>query len=276
MAEKGKSKKPQNSKLTIKNCFNTSLITNFPEASALEELLRDKLRNIFVNKADIKISWTEIKNEKLPKKLRREKIRRLKDNKIFDILSQGIIRTDLQKFLVVGFNSVYKQLQKDLLSFVIVISTLPNNLVTFLVQLCQDKSVPILGLENLDQVTIKEFGYKANVIGFTSEVSNLDNHFFDISRLVKSVWTKLSATTKLEAITVDEDNKQCNKRLKTDLNSRKRETEIVKNFHLKRKATGERAFVPQKFHKIDSRPDRPSKKKNDSVSDNVYIISKLL
>jgi len=286
MAEnKGKVKQAQGKKMTIQSTIKSDLIANFKEADDLEKLLGTKLSVVFPNKSKIKIDWEEIRKEKLPKRLRREKIRSMKESKKLEILKEGNIQGELQKYVIIGFNCVVKQLQEGQISSVLVNSKLPSNLLMFLLPLCQSKQVPVLGLDMLDVVTKSVLGFSSMVLGLHLETGQEENHFFAVCELVKSVWEKSRS----------EDSKNCDdaavERMISDKNAPEeadqkvcrdkspgfRENIKIKNFHLKRKSSSERVFIPVDETKtpVEKRDPAPQRKKK-ALNFPPYYNSKLL
>ena len=78
----------------------------FPDTVVDLQLVRqqalDKLRNIFPNKEKVKIDWGVILKEKLPKRLRKEKIKNMRDSKLEQMIKEENIQVDLQKFVIIG------------------------------------------------------------------------------------------------------------------------------------------------------------------------------
>eukprot|EP00092_Neocalanus_flemingeri_P013410 GFUD01014457.1.p1 GENE.GFUD01014457.1~~GFUD01014457.1.p1 ORF type:complete len:279 (-),score=87.00 GFUD01014457.1:34-870(-) len=278
MAEKGKTnmKQAQSKKLTIQSTIKTVLLSKFQSSNQLENVLKDKLKNIFPSQGKVKIDWGEIVKEKLPKKLRREKIKKMKKEKMQQLILDEDIQVDLQKFILLGFNCVTKQLQAGGVSTVLVNSKLPNNLLSFLLPLCQAKQVPILGLDNLDLITRQVLGFSSSVLGLHSAVKEEENHFFELSKLVLSVW---KSSTIVEAnASGDVETVGCS----TQSNKSKQPKKVVtltgiKNLHLKRKIQSERVFVPAES-KFPSHEFKEQARKKKKMSELVfpYYNSKLL
>ena len=72
---------------------------------------------------------------------------------------------ETKKFVVVGFKEVMKAVQKNGVKIVLVDSKLPENVLCFLLPLCQSRSVNVLGLQKLDQISQDTLGFKSSVIG---------------------------------------------------------------------------------------------------------------
>ena len=244
-------KQAQGKKMTIQSTIKTDLVINFKEADELEKLLSHKLLKVFPNKEKIKIDWVAVRKEKLPKRLRKEKIRTMKETKKLEVMKEENIDADLQKFLIVGFNSVVKQLQADNISSVIVNSKLPSNLQMFLLPLCKSKQVAVVGLEKLDLVTKAAMGFSSTVIGLTLDVKQELNYFNEVSRLIMEVWKQEAkedivqkSSFVVEVSAEENGNKGA---IHTVIRSNK-DQEVgqckIRNFHLKRKSCSERAFIP--------------------------------
>jgi len=244
-------KQAQGKKMTIQSTIKTDLVINFKEADELEKLLSHKLLRVFPNKDKIKIDWVAVRKEKLPKRLRKEKIRTMKETKKLEVMKEENIDADLQKFLIVGFNSVVKQLQADNISSVIVNSKLPSNLLMFLMPLCKSKQVAVVGLDKLDLVTKAAMGFSSTVIGLTLDVKQELNYFNEVSRLIMEVWKQVAkedivqkSSIGVEVSAEENGNKGA---VDTVIKSNK-DQELgqckIRNFHLKRKSCSERAFIP--------------------------------
>ena len=74
-------------------------------------LLEDALKVTFPSQA--KINWKEIHKEKLPKKLKKEKIRKLKSELKDKEITEKNIELTNQRFFRLGFNKVVKSLQNN-------------------------------------------------------------------------------------------------------------------------------------------------------------------
>lgn len=286
-AEKGKvnMKQAQSKKMTIQSTIKTDLFANFKESEKLENLLKEKLQNIYPNKDKIKIDWGEIHKEKLPKRLRKEKVRNLKDAKKQQLIKEDNIQVDLQKFVLIGFNCVIKHLQAGSVSSVIVNSKLPTNLLRFLLPLCQSKQVAVLGLDNLDLVTKSVLGFSSTVIGFLADVEQEQNHFYDLSKLVKSIWIQSPSvnSSRDDDREPPKDNEQSNGNAVTEPKEVKtldKPCDAVQpakpiNLHLKRKNRSERSFVPISMEIIKPSIEKEPAKKKKKINF-PYYNSKLL
>ena len=244
-------KQAQGKKMTIQSTIKTDLVINFKEADELEKLLSHKLLRVFPNKDKIKIDWVAVRKEKLPKRLRKEKIRTMKETKKLEVMKEENIDADLQKFLIVGFNSVVKQLQADNISSVIVNSKLPSNLLMFLLPLCKSKQVAVVGLDKLDLVTKAAMGFSSTVIGLTLEVKQELNYFNEVSRLIMEVWKQVAKEDIVQKSSIGVEvsaEENSNKGAIDSVIKSKKDQEAgqckIRNFHLKRKSCSERAFIP--------------------------------
>ena len=244
-------KQAQGKKMTIQSTIKTDLVINFKEADELEKLLSHKLLRVFPNKDKIKIDWVAVRKEKLPKRLRKEKIRTMKETKKLEVMKEENIDADLQKFLIVGFNSVVKQLQADNISSVIVNSKLPSNLLMFLMPLCKSRQVAVVGLDKLDLVTKAAMGFSSTVIGLTLDVKQELNYFNEVSRLIMEVWKQEAKEDIVQnsniGVEVSAEENVKKGAIDTVIKSKK-DQEVgqckIRNFHLKRKSCSERAFIP--------------------------------
>ena len=287
-ADKGKvnMKQAQSKKMTIQSTIKIDLFANFKESEKLENLLKEKLQNIYPNKDKIKIDWGEIHKEKLPKRLRKEKVRNLKDVKKQQLIKEDNIQVYLQKFVLIGFNCVVKHLQAGSVSSVIVNSKLPTNLLRFLLPLCQSKQVAVLGLNNLDLVTKSVLGFSSTVIGFLSDVEEEQNHFHDLTKLVKSIWIQSPAAVD----SAKGDDREPPKDIEQDNGNKVPEPKEVKtldkpcdavqppkpiNLHLKRKSRSERSFVPTSIEILKPSTEKEPAKKKKKINF-PYCHSKLL
>ena len=119
---KTKNSKSQPKKQTVSFAVKTDLITEFTEAGKLKLELHDSLSKIYVSKKKVNesIKWFEIRKEKkLTKRLRREKVRQLRDERRQELAAEAGIAVENQKHVVIGFNRVVKQLQADKLALVL-------------------------------------------------------------------------------------------------------------------------------------------------------------
>jgi len=249
-------KQAQGKKMTIQSTIKMDLLNNFKEADDLEKLLGEKLMKVFPNKDKIKIDWEAVRKEKLPKRLRKEKVRTMKETKKLEVMAEDNIDANLQKFVIVGFNCVVKQLQSNNVSSVIVNSKLPTNLLMFLLPLCKSKQVAVVGLDKLDIVTKEAMGFSSTVIGLTLDVEQEVNYFHEVSRLIMEVWNQVATLEKVHVQNSDnraEVSKEENgNKVAIDSDSaviKSNEEKVdgqfkIRNFHLKRKTCSERAFIP--------------------------------
>merc|ERR1712083_383342 len=113
-----------------------------------------------------------------------------------EVMAEDNIDVNLQKFVIVGFNCVVKQLQSNNVSSVIVNSKLPTNLLMFLLPLCKSKQVAVVGLDKLDIVTKEAMGFSSTVIGLTVGVEQEVNCFHEVSRLIIEVWNQVATVEK--------------------------------------------------------------------------------
>ena len=75
-------------------------MTYFKESDKLESLMKSKLRNIFPNEEKVNIDWGVILKEKLPKRLRKEKIKSMRDSQLEHLIKVENMQVDLQKFVI--------------------------------------------------------------------------------------------------------------------------------------------------------------------------------
>jgi len=265
MAEKGKvnMKQAQGKKMTIQSTIKMDLLNNFKEVDDLEKLLGQKLLKVFPNKDKIKIDWESVLKEKLPKRLRKERIRTMKETKKLEVMAEDDIDANLQKFVIVGFNCVVKQLQSNNVSSVIVNSKLPTNLLMFLLPLCKSKQVAVVGLDKLDVVTKEAMGFSSTVIGLTSDVEQELNYFHEVSRLITEVWNQVAKVNNVqnsdfgaEVSKEENGNKVAIDSAVIKSNKEKDDGQCkIRNFHLKRKTCSERAFIPSKTDTVNGQEE---------------------
>merc|ERR1712241_1557538 len=148
------------------------------ESCKIEELLRKKFLRTFPVKP--KIKWGEIHKEKLPRKLKKEKIRQLKDSDVQKQIAEKEIKVEDQKYFVLGFNKVVKSVQSGLVSSVIVSASLPDKLADIVARLCDIKKVPLVGLNNLEQFTLSCLGFSCSVVAYTSSTDDSVAQIVDI------------------------------------------------------------------------------------------------
>jgi ribosomal protein L7Ae-like RNA K-turn-binding protein len=110
--------------------------------------------------------------EDMTKKERIEKIREVKKAVRSE---QKTSNLETKKFMVVGFKEVMKAVQKNGVKIVLVDSKLPENVLCFLLPLCQSRSVNVLGLQKLDQISQDTLGFKSSVIGLKGILMGEEN-----------------------------------------------------------------------------------------------------
>lgn len=191
--------------MAIKDTIKIELLRKYNEHGQLEDLLKSKLSEAYPNKNLIKIDMKNIMSNNLSKRLRNSKMKTLKEEQLRDIISSSNIDISLQSFVYFGFNSVFKHLKTNKLSCVLVSSNLDPNFLSFLLPLCIDKNVPVLGLDNLAHITKSTLGFCAKVIGFNTDILQDLNHFQQIGILVYDIWEQNSSSSNQE---------NCHKKLK--------------------------------------------------------------
>ena len=108
--------------------------------------------------------WKEVLKEVMTKKERIKKIIEFKKAAKSEGKSAVNTNTNLKKLIVLGFKSVMKTVESGEVELVLVDSQLPQNLLRFLLPLCQSKGVRILGLQDLAGISRKIFSFRSNVI----------------------------------------------------------------------------------------------------------------
>ena len=237
---KTKSGKPISKKLTVHNSMpKCDLIRlDAAESCKIEELLREKFLKTFPVKP--KIKWGEIHKEKLPRKLKKEKIRQLKDSDVQKQIAEKGIKVEDQKYFVLGFNKVVKGVQTSLVSGVIVSASLPDKLADIVARLCDIKKVPLVGFNNLEQFTLSCLGFSCSVMALTR--SRDDDSVAQIVDIIVS----LSGVSSREESVAEEGKAAVN--LKSVKNAPSKASPVVpkpRNLLLKRSSKTERAFIPK-------------------------------
>ena len=237
---KTKSGKPISKKLTVHNSMpKCDLIRlDAAESCKIEELLREKFLRTFPVKP--KIKWGEIHKEKLPRKLKKEKIRQLKDSDVQKQIAEKGIKVEDQKYFVLGFNKVVKSVQTSLVSGVIVSASLPDKLADIVARLCNIQKMPLVGLNNLEQFTLSCLGFSCSVMAFTR--SRDDDSVAQIVDIIVS----LSGVSSHEESVTEKGKAAIN--LKSVKNAPSKASPVVpkpRNLLLKRSSKTERAFIPK-------------------------------
>ena len=235
---KTKSGKPISKKLTVHNSMpKCDLIRlDAAESCKIEELLREKFLRTFPLKP--KIKWGEIHKEKLPRKLKKEKIRQLKDSDVQKQIAEKEIKVEDQKYFVLGFNKVVKSVQSGLVSSVIVSASLPGKLADIVARLCDIKKVPLVGLNNLEQFTLSCLGFSCSVMAFTSSTDD------SVAQIVDIIVSLSGASSREESVA---EEGKVTENLKSVKNSPPKSTPVVlkpRNLLLKRTSKTERVFTP--------------------------------
>ena len=250
--------KPISKKPTVQDPFKdrSFVIPNEEKSLTFETSLREKLEKTFPKQP--KIKWGEIVREKLPRRLRREKINQLKQEDIKNQIAEKGIATENQCFFHLGFNTTMKELQNNRVSTVLISSNLPTQLVQVLQPPCEMKNVPLIGLKCLDQLSKDKLGYQCSVMG----ISNQKDHLFsDIAEIAAEV-SKVSnneivndvKTGKVQQIVIEKTQVYP----KAKLNEKK---VAIRNLHLKRSSTRTRTFVPPSHHDLSGSKFQPPQKK---------------
>jgi len=202
-------------------------------------LLEDALKVTFPSQA--KINWKEIHKEKLPKKLKKEKIRKLKSELKDKEITEKNIELTNQRFFCLGFNKVVKSLQNNEVICLLVSHAFPDELKDILTHLSVTMDVPILGLNALESSVKSTLGFNCSVIGFTKEIQKSS----DFEQLTEKV---LEASSILKGEKMKEDKNVNGSASGNDSHVKAIEPiqqNPLKNLHLKRKSSNHsRAFKP--------------------------------
>jgi len=180
-------------KLAIDSPIKIQLVTGFEEEKELEDLLRNKLAKVFVHCRKVVVDWRKEVQEEPSRQKRRERVRMLKEAKKLELIKSEDIRVDLQKFLVVGFNRVVRQVQGGQVGLVLVDSRMSENILRFLLPLCRMKEVRVLGLVNLEPVARETMGFRCSMLGLTREIESKENFFHQVWQVVEGVWQRKKA-----------------------------------------------------------------------------------
>jgi len=236
---KAKSKLKTISKPTVKSSLLTYElnVVDIDKEKEILNLLQEALRMTFPSQA--KINWKEIHKEKLPKKLKKEKIRKLKSDLKDKEITEKNIDIKNQRFFCLGFNKVVKGLQSKEVACLLLSRTFPEELKNVLTHLTVTMDVPILGLSGLEATVKTTLGFNCSVIGFTKDIDTSS----DFKQLTVKV---LESSSKLKGEKVKKES-VLNSNSGQDSTLKKIEPvkqNPIRNLHLKRKDSHSRTFTP--------------------------------
>ncbi|XP_023326475.1 uncharacterized protein LOC111699924 [Eurytemora carolleeae] len=163
---------------------------------------------------------------------RAERRRLLRENRDFrrTILSKEPgMRINLRKYLLIGLNSVQQALQEDRLQFCFLDPVSPKNLIINLLPQMRSRGIPVLGIQQLKDLTKTHIGFKAMIVGVSS------NKEEDLMPLVNAVLTAVDDTKRIakpEPITEEapeNKNKIDQSELSEEMNISTRDPMLVQN-----------------------------------------------
>ena len=120
---KTKSGKPISKKPSVKNTIKKPNFKVLEADLGLEiiSLVKEKLSKAFPKKS--KVNWRELQKEKLTRKLKREKVRKMKEEMTQKFIEENAVDVNQQSCFVLGFNKVVKNLQTNLDTECILVSS---------------------------------------------------------------------------------------------------------------------------------------------------------
>merc|ERR1712126_461783 len=123
---KGKleNKPVQPKKLVLEDSLGVQLTANFEEEEQFMDLIKEKLSQTFLDKnkiKKIKSNWKILK-EMEPKE-RKDQVKKMRTENKAEMLKEGLVHTENQKFIILGYDKVLKKIGKTEIRLVLVDTT---------------------------------------------------------------------------------------------------------------------------------------------------------
>ena len=279
---KTKSGKPISKKPTVKNTLRKPKFQVLEGDLGLEilSLVKEKLSQAFPKKSAI--NWRELQKEKLTRKKKREKVRKMKEELTQKYIEENDVDVNNQAHFILGFNKVVKSLQTNLNTICIIVSSnFPDKLSHVLVPLCKVRNVKLVGIDKLDLATKESLGFICSVMA----ILNSSEHSSFTSELVEkitSIELETDATNEemSESKGVDELTKNNADLPDKATNSTVATKEKPKNLLLKRNSKETRVFSPPSTSRLDTGESKTKKMKYsknflDSRNQSNYFITQM-
>ena len=248
---KTKSGKPISKKPSVKNTIKKPNFKVLEADLGLEiiSLVKEKLSKAFPKKS--KVNWRELQKEKLTRKLKREKVRKMKEEMTQKFIEENAVDVNQQSCFVLGFNKVVKNLQTNLnTDCILVSSNFPDKLSQVLVPLCKIRNVRLVGIDKLDLATRESLGFTCSVMAilhssFTS----------DLVEKIKSIDMDMGVENEKLSVSISEDrskittvNLEEKAPTPTLITDKKKPTNLL----LKRTSKNDRVFSPPSTSRLET------------------------
>ena len=181
---KTKSGKPISKKPSVKNNIKKPRFQVLERNLGLEvlSLVKEKLSKAFPKKSTI--NWRELQKEKLTRKLKKEKVSKMKLDLTQKYIEENAVDVNYKACFMLGFNMVVKGLQNNLnTDCVIVSSNFPDKISNVLVPLCNIRNVRLIGIDKLDSATRESLGFTCSVMA----ILNSSEHSVFTSDIVDKI-----------------------------------------------------------------------------------------
>jgi len=248
-AAKMKSGKPISKKPSVKNTIKKPNFKVLEADLGLEiiSLVKAKLSKAFPKKS--RVNWRELQKEKLTRKLKREKVRKIKEDLTQKYIEEDAVDLKNQDCFVLGFNKVVKNLQINLnTDCIIVSSNFPDKLGQVLVPLCKVRNVRLVGIDKLDLATRES-------IGFTCSVMAILNSSFtsDLVQKIRSIDMETGTDKEREMMSDSKsEDRSTTTVAPTPTPMIVTEKKITTNLLLKRGSKNARVFSPPSTSRLES------------------------
>ena len=262
---KTKSGKPISKKPSVKNNIKKPRFQVLERDLGLEvlSLVKEKLFKAFPKKSTI--NWRELQKEKLTRKLRREKVRKMKLELTQKYIEESAVDVSYKACFMLGFNRVVKGLQANLnTDCVIVSSNFPDKLSHVLVPLCKIRNVRLIGIDKLDLATRESLGFTCSAMAI---VNSSDHSVFtsDIVKTIRSIEMDSNDTKEEMFESESESTKPTVNLLRKASNTptlmdveKKRSTNLL----LKRSSKNVRVFSPHSTSRLETGEAKTKKLKS--------------
>jgi len=246
---KTKSGKPISKKPSVKNTIKKPNFKVLEADLGLEiiSLVKAKLSKAFPKKS--RVNWRELQKEKLTRKLKREKVRKIKEDLTQKYIEEDAVDLKNQDCFVLGFNKVVKNLQINLnTDCIIVSSNFPDKLGQVLVPLCKVRNVRLVGIDKLDLATRES-------IGFTCSVMAILNSSFtsDLVQKIRSIDMETGTDKEREMMSDSKsEDRSTTTVAPTPTPMIVTEKKITTNLLLKRGSKNARVFSPPSTSRLES------------------------
>merc|ERR1712126_324202 len=169
--------------------LGVQLTANFEEEEQFMDLIKEKLSQTFLDKnkiKKIKSNWKIFKD--MEPKERKDQVKKMRTDNKAEMLKEGLVHTENQKFIILGYDKVLKKIGKTEIRLVLVDADIPENMLRFLHPLCLANKVMIVGLKNFSVILRQILGFRTTVLGFYKSIQDAENPFYEIETRASNIY----------------------------------------------------------------------------------------